>query len=46
MTRAAKAQDTWHYQLFARFGDKVFGVPLRCGCGILAADPNPIIKNT
>lgn len=38
------SEGTWHYQLFARFGDKIFGVPLTFSCGM--ANPNPTIKNT
>ncbi|MHA6205768.1 hypothetical protein ACXU4B_15185 [Dyella soli] len=39
------SEGTWHYQLFARFGDKVYGVPLTYACG-KASSPNPTIKNT
>jgi hypothetical protein len=38
------SEGTWHYQLFARFGDKVYGVPLTFAAGP-ANNPNPSIKN-
>jgi hypothetical protein len=38
------SEGTWHYQLFARFGDKVYGVPLTIAAGG-ANNPNPSIKN-
>jgi hypothetical protein len=38
------SEGIWHYQLFARFGDKIYGVPLTFACG--KADPIPSIKNT
>ena len=38
------SEGTWYYQLFARFGDKVFGVPLTFAAGP-ANNPNPSIKN-
>lgn len=40
------SEGIWHYQLFARFGDKVYGVPLTFSCGAAMASPNPTIKNT
>jgi hypothetical protein len=41
------SEGIWHYQLFARFGNKVFGVPLTFCCGSTAmSSPNPSIKNT
>jgi len=40
------SEGIWHYQLFARFGDKVYGVPLTFACGAAASTPNPSIKNT
>ncbi|GLQ52327.1 hypothetical protein ACFFJT_01380 [Dyella flava] len=40
------SEGIWHYQLFARFGDKVYGVPLTFSCGRGMEDPNPSIKNT
>ncbi|RDS80065.1 hypothetical protein [Dyella psychrodurans] len=43
--RDKSSEGLWHYQLFARFGDKVYGVPLNFGCGA-AAEANPSIKNT
>ncbi|WP_109126468.1 hypothetical protein [Dyella sp. C11] len=39
------SEGMWHYQLFAKFGNKVFGVPLTFGCGH-SSNPNPTIKNT
>jgi hypothetical protein len=39
------SEGIWHYQLFARFGDKVYGVPLTFACG-KSSNPNPSIKNT
>jgi hypothetical protein len=41
-----KSEGIWHYQLFARVGGKVYGVPLTFCCGIGMTDPNPSIKNT
>ncbi|WP_266180454.1 hypothetical protein [Dyella humicola] len=38
------SEGTWYYQLFARFGDRVYGVPLTCVAGG-ANSPNPSIKN-
>ena len=38
------SEGVWHYQLFARFGDKIYGVPLTFSCGL--SNPNPTIKNT
>jgi hypothetical protein len=35
----------WHYQLFAKFCGKVYGVPLTFCCGGKSS-PNPSIKNT
>jgi len=39
------SEGMWHYQLFARFGDKLYGVPLTFSCGH-SDNPNPSIKNT
>jgi hypothetical protein len=39
------SEGIWHYQLFAKFGDKVYGVPLTFCCGGMNS-PNPSIKNT
>ncbi len=39
------SEGVWHYQLFARFGDKVYGVPLTFSAGP-SNNPNPSIKNT
>jgi hypothetical protein len=39
------SEGTWHYQLFARFGDQIYGVPLTFACG-KSSNPNPSIKNT
>lgn len=39
------SEGIWHYQLFARFGGRVYGVPLTFCCGGMT-DPNPSIKNT
>jgi hypothetical protein len=39
------SEGIWHYQLFARFGNKVYGVPLTFCCGGMNS-PNPSIKNT
>jgi hypothetical protein len=39
------SEGIWHYQLFARFGNKVYGVPLTFCCGAMNS-PNPSIKNT
>jgi hypothetical protein len=38
------SEGTWHYQLFERFGDKVYGVPLTFSAGG-GNNPNPSIKN-
>lgn len=38
------SEGRWHYQLFARFGDRVYGVPLTFTSGA-ASNPNPSIKN-
>jgi hypothetical protein len=38
------SEGVWHYQLFARFGDKIYGVPLTFSAGS-AGDANPSIKN-
>lgn len=38
------SEGQWHYQLFARFGDKVYGVPLTFAAGA-GSSPNPSIKN-
>lgn len=38
------SEGVWHYQLFARIGDKVYGVPLTFTAGG-ANSPNPSIKN-
>ncbi|HUA81753.1 MAG TPA: hypothetical protein VL997_15350 [Dyella sp.] len=38
------SEGVWHYQLFARFGEKIYGVPLTFTCGM--SNPNPTIKNT
>lgn len=38
------SEGLWHYQLFARFGDKVYGVPLTFAAGS-GSSPNPSIKN-
>ena len=38
------SEGVWHYQLFARFGDKVYGVPLSFVCGE-SNSPHPSIKN-
>lgn len=38
------SEGVWHYQLFARFGDKVYGVPLTFVCGE-SNSPHPSIKN-
>jgi hypothetical protein len=43
--RDKSSEGLWHYQLFARFGSKVYGVPLTFGCGT-TSDANPSIKNT
>jgi hypothetical protein len=43
--RDKSSEGIWYYQLFVRFGDKVFGVPLTFCCGGMT-DPNPSIKNT
>ena len=39
------SEGRWYYQLFARFGDQVYGVPLTFAAG-MANNPNPSIKNT
>ena len=39
------SEGTWHYQLFARFGNKIYGVPLTFVCGD-SNSPHPSIKNT
>jgi len=39
------SEGLWHYQLFARFGDRIYGVPLTFTCGH-SDNPNPSIKNT
>lgn len=39
------SEGIWHYQLFARFGDRIFGVPLTFTSGP-SNSPNPSIKNT
>jgi hypothetical protein len=39
------SEGIWHYQLFARFGDKIYGVPLTFACGTAMASSNPSIKN-
>jgi hypothetical protein len=39
------SEGLWQYQLFARFGGKVYGVPLTFCCGGMNS-PNPSIKNT
>lgn len=43
--RNKASEGQWYYQLFARFGDKVYGVPLTFAAGG-ANNPNPSIKNT
>lgn len=40
------SEGIWHYQLFARFGDRIFGIPLTFSCGQSMTSPNPTIKNT
>ena len=42
--RDKTSEGTWHYQLFARFGNKIYGVPLTFAAGG-ANNPNPSIKN-
>jgi len=39
------SEGIWHYQLFARFGDRIYGVPLTFACGVAMKSPNPSIKN-
>lgn len=43
--RGKDTEGHWHYQLFARFGDKVYGVPITFTCGP-SMNSNPSIKNT
>ncbi|RDS83531.1 hypothetical protein DWU98_04090 [Dyella monticola] len=40
------SEGIWHYQLFATFGNKVYGIPLTFSCGTGMESPNPTIKNT
>lgn len=40
-----ESEGQWHYQLFARVGGKLYGVPLTFACG-MAMSTNPSIKNT
>ena len=42
--RSADSKGHWYYQLFARFGTRVYGVPLTFANGI-GNNPNPSIKN-
>lgn len=37
-------EGVWYYQLFARFGNRIFGVPLTFAAGA-ASNPNPSIRN-
>ena len=39
-----ESKGRWYYQLFARFGNRVYGVPLTFASGI-PSNPNPSIKN-
>jgi hypothetical protein len=43
--RDKHSEGVWHYQLFARFGNKIYGVPLTFSCGSMS-NANPSIKNT